>query len=90
MLVGYAEAKNMVFPKTHIMAALFSHENINSHQSVPFRSDLFGLRPERISSFHPDASAQRSRRAILWSIVRFELSGAHFRAPAHFGRLTPG
>ena len=58
----------MVFPKIDIVAGLFGHENINSHQSVPFGSDLFGLRPERISSFHSDASAQRSPGQFLGSM----------------------
>jgi hypothetical protein len=64
MSIGYAEARNIVFLKIDIVAALFSHENHNSHQSVSFGSDLFGLRPEWISSFHSDASAQRSRGTV--------------------------
>jgi hypothetical protein len=29
MPVSYAEARNMVFPKIDIVAALFGHENLN-------------------------------------------------------------
>jgi hypothetical protein len=29
MPAGYAEARNMVFPKIDIVAALLSHENLN-------------------------------------------------------------
>ena len=61
MPVSYAEARNMVFPKIDIVAALFGHENLNSHQSVPFGSDLLGLRPEWISSLHPDMIAPARR-----------------------------
>jgi hypothetical protein len=78
----------MVFPKMHIVAALLCHENINSHQSVPFGSDLFGLRPEWISSFHSDASAQRSRGTIPRSDVRFEISPGRLWASGDFGRVA--
>src|SRR6185437_512294 len=66
----------------------YSHENLNSHQSVPFGSDLFGLRPEWISSFHPDASAQRSRGTVPRSDVRFEISPVRLWASGDFGRVA--
>jgi hypothetical protein len=52
---GCAEARNIVFLKIDVVAALFRHENNNSHQSVSFGSALFGFRPEWISSFPSDA-----------------------------------
>src|SRR5580693_2568330 len=88
MPFGYAEARNIVFLKIDIVAALFGHENHNSHQSVLFGSDLFGLRPEWISSFHSDASAQRSRRTIPRSDVRFEISPGRLWASGNFGRVA--
>src|SRR5205823_7154231 len=88
MPVGYAEARNMVFPKPAVPARSCFHENINSHQSVPFGSDLFGLRPEWISSFHPDASAQRSRGTVSGSTVRFEISPGRFWASGDFRRVA--
>src|SRR4029077_334483 len=88
MPVSYAEARNMVFPKIDIVAALLGHENINSHQSVPFGSDLLGLRPEWISSFHSDASAQRSRGTVPRSDVRFEISPVRLWTSGHFGRVA--
>src|SRR6476619_1890183 len=88
MPVSYAEARNMVFPKIDIVAALLGYENINSHQSVPFGSDLFGLRPEWISSFHSDASAQRSRRTVPRSDVRFEISPGRLWASGDFRRVA--
>src|SRR6266404_5476059 len=88
MPVGYAEARNMVFPKIDIVAALFGHENLNSRQSVPFGSDFFGLRPEWISSFHSDASAQRSRGTVPRSDVRFKISRGRLWAPGDFGRAA--
>ena len=90
MPVGYAEARNMVFHKPAGPARSCFHENINSHQSVPFGSDLFGLRAQRISSLHPDASAQRSRGSIPRIDVRHEISAVRFRDPAHRRSLAPG
>jgi len=58
MPVGYAEA-NIVFLTIDIVAALFMRENHSSRQPV-----LLALRPEWISSFHSDASAQRSGGTI--------------------------
>ena len=78
----------MVFPKVDTVAALSPYENINAHQSVPFGSDLFGLRPEWISSFHSDASAQRSRGTVPRSDVRFELSPGRLWASGDFRRVT--
>src|SRR6266446_5260270 len=89
MPVSYAEARNIVFPQIDIVAALFGHENLNSHQSVPFGSDLFGLRPERISSFHPDASAERSRGSIPRIDVRHEISAVRFRDPTYRRHPAP-
>jgi hypothetical protein len=89
MPVGYAEARNIVFLKPAGPARSCFHENINSHQSVPFGSDLFGLRPEWISSFHSDASAQRSRGSIPRIDVRHEISAVRFRDPAHRRRVAP-
>src|SRR6476469_5481151 len=88
MPVGYAEARNMVFHKPAGPARSCFHENNNSHQSVPFGSDLFGLWPEWISSFHSDASAQRSRGTVPRSDVRFELSPGRLRASGDFGRVA--
>src|SRR6478609_1021266 len=88
MPISYAEPRNMVFPKIGIVAALFSHENISSHQSVPFGSDLFGLRPEWISSFHSDASAERSRGTVPRSDVRFEISPGRLWASGDFRRAA--
>ena len=88
MPAGYAEARNMVFPKIDIVAALLGHENINSHQSIPFGFDLFGFRPEWISSLHPDASAQRSRGTVPRSDVRFEISPGRLWASGNFGRVA--
>jgi hypothetical protein len=87
MPVGYAEARNIVFPQIDIVAALFGHENLNSHQSVPFGSDLFDLRPEWISSFHSDASAQRSRGTVPRSDVHFEISPGRLWASGDSGAL---
>jgi len=78
----------MVFPKVDIVAALFPYENINAHQSVPFGSDLFSLRPEWISSLHPDASAQRSRGTIPRSDVRFEISTGRLWTSGDFERVA--
>jgi hypothetical protein len=89
MPVGYAEARNIVFLKPAGPGQSCFHENINSHQSVPFGSDLFGLRPEWISSFHSDASAQRSRGSIPRIDVRHEISAVRFRDPAHRRRVAP-
>src|SRR5580704_3007733 len=89
MPVGYAEARNIVFLKPAGPARSCFHENINSHQSVPFGSDLFGLRPEWISSFHSDASAQRSRGSIPRIDVRHEISAVRFRDPALRRRVAP-
>src|SRR5258708_2182541 len=88
MPAGYAEARNMVFHKPAGPARSCFHENINSHQSVPFGSDLFGLRPEWISSFHSDASAQRSRGTVPRSDVRFEISPGRLWASGDFGRIA--
>src|SRR6478736_2795940 len=88
MPVGYAEARNIVFLRIDIVAALFGHENHHSHQSVPFGSDLFGLRPEWISSFHSDASAQRSRGTVPRSDVRFEISPGRLWASGDFRRVA--
>ena len=55
--VRYAETRNIVFLKRACPDGSCSHENINYLQSVPSDSDLHGLWPEWISSFHPDASA---------------------------------
>ena len=78
----------MVFPKIDIVAALFGHENINSHQSVPFGSDLFGLRPEWISSLHSDASARRSRGSVHGSDVRHEIFAGRVCNSADRGRVA--
>jgi hypothetical protein len=78
----------MVFPKCALPARSSCYENINSHQSVPFGSDLFGLRPEWISSFHSDASAQRSRGTVPRSDVRFEISPGRLWASGDFGRVA--
>ena len=78
----------MVFPKSPYAARHCCYENINSHQSVPFGSDLFGLRPEWISSFHSDASAQRSRGTVPRSDVRFEISPGRLWASGDFGRVA--
>ena len=78
----------MVFHKPAGPARSCFHENINSHQSVPFGSDLFGLRPEWISSFHSDASAQRSRGTVPRSDVRFEISPVRLWASGDFGRVA--
>ena len=78
----------MVFPKCALPARSCCYENINSHQSVPFGSDLFGLRPEWISSFHSDASAQRSRGTVPRSDVRFEISPGRLWASGDFGRVA--
>ena len=86
MTISYAEARNMVFPKIGIMAALFGHENLNWRQSVPVGLDLFSIRAQRISSLHPDASAQRSRGTVPRSDVRFEISPGRLRASGDFGR----
>src|SRR6266566_3845800 len=88
MPVGYAEARNMVFPKIDIVAALFGHENLNWRQSVPVGLDLFSIRAQRISSLHPDASAQRSRGTVPRSDVRFEISPGRLRASGNFGRVA--
>src|SRR6266481_1479273 len=88
MSAGYAEARNMVFPKPAGPARSCFHENLNSHQSVPFGSDLFGLRPEWISSFHSDASAERSRGTVPRSDVRFEISPGRLWASGDFGRVA--
>src|SRR6476661_6395949 len=87
MPAGYAEARNMVFHKPARPARSCFHANINYHQSVPFGSNLFGLRPEWISSFHSDASAQRSRGTVPRSDVRFELSPGRLWASAISGAL---
>src|SRR5271170_16968 len=89
MPVGYAETRNIVFLKIDIVAALFSHENHNAHQSVPFGSDLFALRHEWISSFHSDASAQRSRGTVPRSDVRFEISPGRLWASGDFWSVAP-
>jgi hypothetical protein len=89
MPVGYAEARNIVFLKATALARSSSHENNNSHQSVPFGSDLFGLRPEWISSLHSDASAQRSRGSIPRIDVRHKISAVRLRDPAHRRRVAP-
>ncbi len=78
----------MVFPKPARPARSCFHENINSHQSVPFGSDLFGLRPEWISSLHSDASAQRSRGTVPRSDVRFEISPGRLWASGDFRRVA--
>ena len=78
----------MVFPKCVLPARSCCYENINSHQSVPFGSDLFGLRPEWISAFHSDASAQRSRGTVPRSDVRFEISPVRLWASGDFGRVA--
>jgi hypothetical protein len=89
MPVGYAEARNIVFLKTAGPARSSFHENISSHQSVPFGSDLFGLRPEWISSFHSDGCAQRNCRSIPRIDVRHEISALRLRDPAHRRRVAP-
>jgi len=89
MPVGYAEARNIVFLKPADPGRSSFHENINSHQSVPFGSDLFSLRPEWISSFHSDGFAQRSGRSIPRIDVRHEISAVRFRDPALRRRLAP-
>src|SRR6267142_3706855 len=88
MTAGYAESRNMVFPKPAGPARSCFHENLNSHQSVPFGSDLFSLRSEWISSFHSDASAQRSRGTIPRSDVRFEISPGRLWASGDFRRVA--
>ena len=88
MLVSYAEARNMVFPKIDMPDRSYRYENLNSHQSVPFGSDLFGLRSEWISSFHTDASAQRSRGTVPRSDVRFEISPGCLWASGDFRRVA--
>src|SRR6476620_11798577 len=88
MPVGYAEARNIVFRMIDFLASLFGHENHHSHQSVPFGSDLFGLRPEWISSFHSDASAQRSRGTVPRSDLHFKISPGRLWASGDFGRVA--
>src|SRR6266404_5053495 len=88
MPVSYAEARNIVFPKIDIVAALYGHENINSRQSVPVGLHLFSLRAQRISSFHSDASAQRSRGTVPRSDIRFEISPGRLWASGDFGRVA--
>src|SRR5438552_4605369 len=88
MPVSYAYARNMVFHKPAGPARSCFHENINSHQSVPFGSDLFGLRSEWISSFHTDASAERSRGTVPRSDVRFEISPGRLWASGDFRRVA--
>src|SRR5882724_2812484 len=88
MPVSYAEARNIVFPKIDMPDRPYRYENFNSHQSVPFGSDLFGLRPEWISSFHSDASAQRSRGTVPRSDVRFEISPGRLWASGDFRRVA--
>src|ERR1700686_5921154 len=88
MTTSYAEARTMVFPKPAGPARSCFHENINSHQSVPFGCDLFGLRPEWISSLHPDASAQWIRGRVPRSDVRFEISPGRLWASGDFGRVA--
>ena len=78
----------MVFHTCPLAARSSCYENINSHQSVPFGSDLFGLWPEWISSFHSNASAQRSRGTIPRSDVRFEISPGRLGAPGDLGRVA--
>jgi len=78
----------MVFPKIDMPDRSYRYENLNSHQSVPFGSDLFGLRPEWISSFHSDASAQRSRGTVPRSDVRFEISPGRLWASGDFRRVA--
>jgi hypothetical protein len=77
----------MVFPKIDMPDRSYRYENLNSHQSVPFGSDLFGLRPEWISSLHPDASAERSRGTVPRSDVRFEISPGRLWASGDSGAL---
>jgi hypothetical protein len=89
MPVGYAEAKNIVFLKPADPLRSCFHENINSHQSVSFGSGLFGLRPEWISSFHSDASAQRSRGSIPRIDVRHKISAVRLRDPANRRHVAP-
>jgi hypothetical protein len=89
MPVGYAEARNIVFLKPAGPARSCFHENINSRQSVPFGSDLFGLRPEWISSFHSDGSAQRNRGSIPRIDVRHKISAVRLRDPAHRRCVAP-
>src|SRR6267143_3814957 len=85
---SYAEARNMVFPKPAGPARSCFHENINSHQSVPVGLHLFSLRPEWISSFHSDASAQRSCGTVPRSDVRFEISPGRLWASGDFRRIA--
>jgi hypothetical protein len=90
MPIRYAEARNIVFPKSAVPPRLCFHENLKSRQSVPFGSDLFGLWAQRISSLHPDASAQRSRGSIPRIDVRHQISAVRFRDPDHRRRAAPG
>src|SRR5258707_14631269 len=85
MPVSYAEARNMVFHKPAGPARSCFHENINSHQSVPVGLHLFSLRPEWISSFHSDASAQRSGGAVSLRGVCFAICPGSVPASADFG-----
>jgi len=78
----------MVFPKIDMPDRSYRYENLNSRQSVPVGSDLFGLRPEWISSFHSDASAQRSRGTVPRSDVRFEISPGRLWASGDFRRVA--
>jgi hypothetical protein len=89
MHVSYAEARNMVFPKIDIPDRSYWYENISSHQSVPVGLRLFSLRAQRISSLHPDASAERSRGSIPRIDVRHEISAVRFRDPANRRRIAP-
>src|SRR6266403_1786635 len=88
MLVSYAEARNMVFPKIDMPDRSYRYENLNSHQSVPVGLHLFSLRAQRISSFHSDASAQRSRGTVPRSDVRFEISPGRLWASGDFRRVA--
>src|SRR5258707_6628992 len=88
MPVIYAEEKNMFFQNPAGPARSCFHENINSHQSVPVGLHLFSLRTEWISSFHSDASAQRSCGTVPRSDVRFEISPGRLRASGDFGRVA--
>src|ERR1700730_5829917 len=88
MPVSYAEARNMVFLQIEMPDRSYRYAKIDSHQSVPFASDLFGLRPEWISSFHSDASTQRSRGTVPRSDVRFQISPGRFWASGDSRRVA--
>ena len=78
----------MVFPKIDMPGRPYRYENLNSRQSVPVGLDLLSLRAQRISSLHPDASAERSRGTVPRSDVRFKISPGRLWAPGDFRRVV--